>query len=87
MDESAKILYKVKNAVRTSASAAFVSANHWMKRRWSPLRPDTADEIYGVVVGGEAGGLDIKKTKLFRIAKALQRIGDGARGMFFIVIM
>lgn len=51
------------------------------------LRPDTADEIYGVVVGGEAGGLDIKKDKLFRIAKALQRIGDGARECFFIVIM
>ena len=47
------------------------------------LRPDTADEIYDVVVGGEAGGLDIKKDKLFRIAKALQRIGDGAWECFF----
>ena len=43
------------------------------------LWPDTADEVYGVVVGGEACGFNIKKNKLFRVSKALQRIGDGTR--------
>ncbi len=88
VDESAKILYKSKkNAVRTSASRGFrVCNDHWMKRRWFSLRPDTADEIYVcLVVGGEAGGLDIKKDKLFPDRQgAPNGLGDGAQGMFFL---